>query len=1711
MRFRLPEGNANFGLCVLSDAGATLGVAVMIRVVASAGGRRSGLAIIGRCGDWSTQGGYHGWMHGEFEVLEDEREVELRVLTDRSIVETFVSGGRAVLTKNYVYGVPNPPAAAATHDQAGVSEARRTDRNTTVHAIALGSEVVLAQATVYSMGCMWKTDDHVHVLTIDAWKLQSAFNSTPEPQVPERFADHDWRNVSTGNKIWPAPGTTAQVTYQDQPQISVLADGSWFVVWTHGVGKSEGARNIILSMKSFTKGRNWTAPVNIEPLSLNSASSASWANPLVVGERLYVFYTFNCYNTGRGGNPGSRVNVTRNGAGRDANLQGCWFYKISENGGRSFGSTRYNYTGAVEADMRFSLDRTNPYQTGTCKAGEHCPRGLIEGWSTGKPLLAANGVVYMQMTKIGGPALSINQGIFLRSRNLRSATDPADVVWDLLPQTGGAGFRALCAEAGAPFDVLQEGNIVEIDSHSGTFYAIARTNCGWITAWKTSSGGDTWSSPMYAEYDKTAAVSPNINSRGLKQPCGPLCPRRIDLNLSGLSSPRYLLLFYNNGFPKRTDSKSREVYWISAGRPTEDGTSVIWSQPEVAFYEYDQSAGDPSAHSYKSVDYPDFIFQDGDVYVAATNKDAIATHLIPRRFWQLVLTQNEIADVVRDGSLVIELNSSSSSGSQQHFRAPDWNRSFTIEILIGVGFQPAPFSLPNSSSWTLLRSGHSPRDAVAAAPCTTSNLSLTQCGNACITNADCRYFWFYQSGRCCLKSSFDFNKGWINYSNPGGWYALSRPPPAAKTALLDCRDSLRGKGVAVFAVSSSTSQNARPLLVLDDGSQQQQAIGDADPWSNGVRNTIAVVVDGAAQLVSFLSNGVLADGGLERQQGWTPINQELGRLAGGECNVGVHVEAVRVYSRALMTTELVGSWRSGMMGQRLSLKSDDAGGWRPAAADPAAADPARGCRPPPARSFFGCVGEYAAQPFCGCRLKTDDSGRPRTSQTGACCHALAWGKRWQCAGCPRACSVCRGSGRRSGTPVPCSAIKWGAAWHCQDCPKTCTIDNCVWHRPGDCLRPPFPEAPHLGQCLPPELAPFTPIFHMIGSVWNESQGGSGVSDCTFPPSRPGHDIAIGSINDVNGILAYKGVYHIFHQVCAHEFGHVVSEDLVHWRRLRPPLVPNGIDAKGAWDGSISVVDGVPVLLYDAKPGGIAVAHPADPADRFLEVWNKDDAPIEFGSTRPGYVSNVWKVASEYNFLSGGWRYTTTDSALHKWSRVQPKMITDGREEGGQWFMELPRTVDGSPPPLGNPSHIVNVANGQEYQLGYYNSTKGSWTPWSQHVTYKTELGPDAGWFGGSRVDGRTMNIGWALWGVEKAGTTSQTAATVGVAAGGLPTVRPPAAAGERLTVLREVKYDPRLPGLVSNPIAELAALRNATLANETTVTLTPGSPHTIAGTSGGAAASSDVLMRFRLSEGNATFGLCVLSDAGATLGVAVTIRVVASAGGQRSGLATIGRCGDWLAQGGYHGWMHGEFEVLEDEREVELRVLTDRSIVEAFVSGGRAVLTKNYVYGVPNPPAAAATHDQAGVSEARRTDRNTTVHAIALGSEVVLAQATVYSMGCMWKTDDDASLDIIKSDDDAAPRHAGQRPFVANMTDPQGKKYACFRIPALQRVGKTILLFAEGRAGTPGYGFVCRDHGDVRIVLRRSTDEGPPDLRPVRHPCAFTSEALLLVATTLAL
>jgi len=54
-------------------------------------------------------------------------------------------------------------------------------------------------------------------------------------------------------------------------------------------------------------------------------------------------------------------------------------------------------------------------------------------------------------------------------------------------------------------------------------------------------------------------------------------------------------------------------------------------------------------------------------------------------------------------------------------------------------------------------------------------------------------------------------------------------------------------------------------------------------------------------------------------------------------------------------------------------------------------------------------------------------------------------------------------------------------------------------------------------------------------------------------------------------------------------------------------------------------------------------------------------------------------------------------------------------------------------------------------------------------------------------------------------------------------------------------------------------LRTGTIASETAVALTPATPHHVAGTAGGAAASADIDLSFHLPAAGGTFGACVLA------------------------------------------------------------------------------------------------------------------------------------------------------------------------------------------------------------------------------------------------------------
>ena len=85
-------------------------------------------------------------------------------------------------------------------------------------------------------------------------------------------------------------------------------------------------------------------------------------------------------------------------------------------------------------------------------------------------------------------------------------------------------------------------------------------------------------------------------------------------------------------------------------------------------------------------------------------------------------------------------------------------------------------------------------------------------------------------------------------------------------------------------------------------------------------------------------------------------------------------------------------------------------------------------------------------------------------------------------------------------------------------------------------------------------------------------------------------------HDVNAIFNYRGTWHCMHQANWTDWAHLVSTDLAHWTRVPSALYPNGGQMAGQgplscvlrltitcladWDGSLTIMDDKPVILYD---------------------------------------------------------------------------------------------------------------------------------------------------------------------------------------------------------------------------------------------------------------------------------------------------------------------------------------------------------------------------------------------------------------------------------------------------------------------------------------------------------------------------------------------------
>ncbi|GLT94725.1 hypothetical protein SLE2022_124530 [Rubroshorea leprosula] len=146
------------------------------------------------------------------------------------------------------------------------------------------------------------------------------------------------------------------------------------------------------------------------------------------------------------------------------------------------------------------------------------------------------------------------------------------------------------------------------------------------------------------------------------------------------------------------------------------------------------------------------------------------------------------------------------------------------------------------------------------------------------------------------------------------------------------------------------------------------------------------------------------------------------------------------------------------------------------------------------------------------------------------------------------------------------------------------------------------------------------------------------------------------INDPNGPMYYKGVYHFFYQYNPQGsvwgnivWGHSVSMDMINWEALEPAIWPSEpYDINGVWSGSATILPGnKPVILYTGRDLHNRqvqnYAIPANASDPYLRKWVKPaNNPLlvpgdDMNATAFRDPTTAWFSNGHWKMLVGGKR------------------------------------------------------------------------------------------------------------------------------------------------------------------------------------------------------------------------------------------------------------------------------------------------------------------------------------------------------------------------------------------------------------------------------------------------------------------------------------------
>jgi hypothetical protein len=127
--------------------------------------------------------------------------------------------------------------------------------------------------------------------------------------------------------------------------------------------------------------------------------------------------------------------------------------------------------------------------------------------------------------------------------------------------------------------------------------------------------------------------------------------------------------------------------------------------------------------------------------------------------------------------------------------------------------------------------------------------------------------------------------------------------------ILDSRNA-SGKGLLL-----STTDNGAIKLTLNDGRSESSWDCDRGTVQTGKRHHITVIVDGGPKIITFVVDGILCDGGDQRQFGWGRFSPNLRAPNGSQTlciapKMNGSVQSLRIYNRALRTSEAVGNFQA---------------------------------------------------------------------------------------------------------------------------------------------------------------------------------------------------------------------------------------------------------------------------------------------------------------------------------------------------------------------------------------------------------------------------------------------------------------------------------------------------------------------------------------------------------------------------------------------------------------------------------------------------------------------------------------------------------------------------------------------------------------------------------------------------------------------------------